>query len=112
MRPTWTVISSSLVISSRGANFQAKAQRGPASTHAEHLTAGAVVELDHDAIDLDVELIALVLELSVIGAHRVEILGAAIQRAGLETPVGKPLKERMMGRGRRVAAELEQLIAK
>ena len=99
MRPTFQTIRLSVVVAVIGGNFQAIAQRGsrPVTPSSRH--SGDLVDLDDDAVDLEVERLAALLppqaalddvvDLGVLAdvavdreaavAHPLELLGVAVE---------------------------------
>ncbi len=72
MRPTFQTILLSFVVAVVGGNFQAIAQRGsrPATPSSRH--SAALVDLDDDAVDLEVEPVAALLPPAAARDHLVD----------------------------------------
>ena len=104
MRPTFHATRSSTVVAVLGANFQAIAPRGSRPDHAELPLQLEVVDLDHHAVDLEVEPVAPLLP-GVAGGHDgVEVLVHLHVRIHPEAALAQPF-ERLGLRG-----ELDSLV--
>ena len=92
VRPTFQTTSFSFVVAVVGANFQAIAQRGSRPTTPELAPERPLVDLDDDAVDLVVELVAALLPPAAALDHRLDALVVVDVGVDLEAALAQPLE--------------------
>ena len=96
VRPIDTRMSSSFVVRSSGGNLKAMAQRGACDVEAELVALAEVVDLHDDAVDLVVEVVAVVQQLVAHGVHLVERVDDARSRGSPAGPASPQPLERLV----------------